>query len=214
MGSLEKAIISVRDPDPQKDNELKKIEVLFNPEKYSIEKSATWEEKGGRKTLQFVGISRKSFSIDLFFDTYEKGKDVRLHTNEIVQLMEPTVDYKSKKVPPISVFSWGGFNFRGIVEKVTQNFSLFLNSGIPVRAVLNVVFKQFSYAEEQARGSPPGDPTKVRRVKEGETLSGIAAQEYGDPALWRIIADNNRENIENPRDLKAGTLLVIPALAK
>jgi Contractile injection system tube protein len=214
MGSLEKAIISVRDPDPQKDSELKKIEALFNPEKYSIEKSATWEEKGGRKTLQFVGMSRKSFSIDLFFDTYEQGTDVRLHTNEIVQLMEPTVEYRGKKVPPISVFSWGGFNFRGIVEKVTQSFSLFLSSGIPVRAVLNVAFKQFSYAEEQARGSPPGDPTKARRVKEGETLNGIAAQEYGDPALWRVIADSNPDVITNPRVLEAGTLLVIPALVK
>lgn len=212
MGTLEKAIISVRDPDSQRDSELKRIEVMFNPEKYSIEKSANWEEKGQRKTLQFVGMSRKSFSIDLFFDTFEKGEDVRTRTNEIVQLMDPTVEYRGKKVPPISVFSWGGFNFRGIVEKVTQSFSLFLGSGVPVRAVLTVAFKQFSYAEEQARGNPPGDPTKARRVKEGETLSSIAAQEYGDPGLWRVIAEKNTDVISNPRLLAAGTPLVIPAL--
>jgi hypothetical protein len=212
MGALEKAIISVRDPDPQKDTEIKQIKVLFNPEKYSLEKSAAWEEKGKKKTLEFVGISRKSFSIELFYDTYEAGKDVRDYTNEIVQLMDPTVEYKSKKVPPVCVFSWGGFNFRGIVEKVTQNFSLFLNSGIPVRAVLTVGFKQFSFPSEQARGNPPGDPTKIRIVKDGETLNAIAAREYGDPALWRIIADANKDRIANPRVLSAGTALVIPAL--
>jgi nucleoid-associated protein YgaU len=212
MGELEKAIISVRDPDPQKDTEIKQIKVLFNPEKYSLEKSAAWEEKGSKKTLEFVGISRKSFAIELFYDTYEAGKDVRDYTNEIVQLMDPTVEYKGKKVPPVCVFSWGGFSFRGIVEKVTQNFSLFLNSGIPVRAVLTVGFKQFNYPAEQARGMPPGDPTKIRIVKDGETLNAIAAREYGDPGLWRVIADANKELIKNPRVLAAGTALVIPAL--
>lgn len=212
MGALEKAIISVRDPDPQKDTEINQIEVLFNPEKYSLEKSATWEEKGRRKTLEFVGIGRKSFSIELFFDTYEAGGDVRDYTNEIVQLMDPTVEYKGKTVPPVCLFSWGGFNFRGIVEKVTQNFTLFLNSGIPVRAVLTVGFKQFSFPSEQARGNPPGDPTKTRIVKDGETLNAISAREYGDPSLWRVIADANRDQIANPRILRAGTVLVIPAL--
>ena len=212
MGELEKAIISVRDPDPQKDTEIKQIKVLFNPEKYSLEKSAAWEEKGSKKTLEFVGISRKSFAIELFYDTYEAGKDVRDYTNEIVQLMDPTVEYKGKKVPPVCVFSWGGFNFRGIVEKVTQNFSLFLNSGIPVRAVLTVGFKQFNYPAEQARGNPPGDPTKIRIVKDGETLNAIAAREYGDPGKWRVIADANKDLINNPRVLTAGTALVIPAL--
>jgi nucleoid-associated protein YgaU len=212
MGELEKAIISVRDPDPQKDTEIKQIKALFNPEKYSLEKSAAWEEKGSKKTLEFVGISRKSFAIELFYDTYEAGKDVRDYTNEIVQLMDPTVEYKGKKVPPVCVFSWGGFNFRGIVEKVTQNFSLFLNSGIPVRAVLTVGFKQFNYPAEQARGNPPGDPTKIRIVKDGETLNAIAAREYGDPGLWRVIADANKDLINNPRVLAAGTALVIPAL--
>jgi nucleoid-associated protein YgaU len=212
MGALEKAIISVRDPDPQKDTEIKQVKVLFNPEKYSLEKSAAWEEKGKKKTLEFVGISRKSFSIELFYDTYEAGTDVRVYTNEIVQLMDPTVEYKGKKVPPVCLFSWGGFNFRGIVEKVTQNFSLFLNSGIPVRAVLTVGFKQFNYPTEQARGNPPGDPTKIRVVKDGETLNAIAAREYGDPSLWRVIADANKERIANPRVLSAGTSLIIPAL--
>ena len=112
MGSLEKAVISVRLLGKKKDREIKKIKVLFNPEKYTLEKSANWKEKGKRKTLQFKGIARKSFSLDLFFDTYEAGEDVRDYTNEIVKLMDPIKENKNK--PPICVFSWGGFNFKGI----------------------------------------------------------------------------------------------------
>jgi len=211
MGSLVKAYISVRDPDPKnKDKETDKIEVQFNPEKYSLEKATQWEEKG--KILQFAGINRKSFTIDLFFDTFEQGTPVTTLTNKIAKLTERTAKYNTKKVPPLAVFCWGPFVFRGIVEKVTQNFVLFLSTGEPVRALLNVTFKQFSTAEEDARGDPPGDPTTSRMIKEGDTLNVIAAQEYGDPALWRIIADKNRVVIDNPRVLKAGTRIVIPAL--
>ena len=157
-------------------------------------------------------LALSMFTGDERQDTYEAGKDVRDYTGEIVELMDPSVEYKGKKVPPVCVFSWGGFNFRGIVEKVTQNFLLFLSSGIPVRAVLIVAFKQFNYPAEQARGSPPGDPTKIRIVTDGETLNAIAAREYGDPSLWRVIADANADTISNPRVLRTGSPLVIPAL--
>jgi nucleoid-associated protein YgaU len=48
-------------------------------------------------------------------------------------------------------------------------------------------------------------------VKEGDTLSGIAGEEYEDPRKWRPIADFNR--IDSPRILKPGQILAIPALS-
>ena len=48
-------------------------------------------------------------------------------------------------------------------------------------------------------------------VKRGETLSSIAQEEYGDPNLWRIIANENR--LLNPRKLKPGLVLTIPPLS-
>lgn len=210
MGSLEKAIISVRDHS-KKEREIRRFKVLFNPEKYTVNRTANWREKG--KRLQFRGLARKSFSVDLFYDTYEEGKDVRGYTNEIVKLTSPTEKYKGKKkYPPICLFIWGSFIFRGVVEKVTQNYTLFFSNGKPARATLNVTFKEFTLPKEEARGNPPGDPTTIRIVKEGETLNLIASQEYGDPALWRVIANENRDKIQNPRFLEAGIALIIPAL--
>lgn len=51
---------------------------------------------------------------------------------------------------------------------------------------------------------------KIWRVKQGDTLKRIAAKEYGNPNLWRRIADANK--IDNPRLLKPGMKLVIPPL--
>lgn len=203
----EKAKIIVQDYNGKQLNE---IVVHFNPEKYSVEKIANWSQKKKNKTPQFVGNEIKSFTVNLFFDTYEKGTDVRDHTKLLLELMNPTVEHKKQKVPPLCIFSWGKFNYRGVIEKVTQNFTLFLSTGIPVRAALTVTFKPPILPEERAKGNPPGDPTTTRIVKEGETLNFISSEEYGDPTLWRVIADENK--ISNPRFLEAGMALVIPAL--
>lgn len=189
-----------------------RFEVQFNPERYSIERSALWEEKGKQATLQFGGKGRKQITLEFFFDTYADKKDVRVeYVQKLLALMEPSVETSGgRKRPPVLLLTWGGFNFQGVLEKLGQNYTLFADDGKPVRAVVNATFKQFTTAEEETRNNPPGDPTKTHRVKEGETLSIIAAQEYGDPTLWRVIADENR--LTNPRVLPVGMLIAIPPL--
>lgn len=190
------------------------LAVQYNPERYSIERSAVWEEQGKGAELQFGGTGRKSITLEFFFDTYADAdrSDVRSkYVNKLLALMQPTVSTSSgKKRPPVLLLSWGPFTFQGVLEKLAQNYTMFTMEGQPVRAVVNATFKQFTTPQEEARGNPPGDPSKVHRVKEGETLSLIAAEEYGDPSLWRIIANENR--MGNPRALKAGDALKIPPL--
>ena len=45
-------------------------------------------------------------------------------------------------------------------------------------------------------------------VKKGDTLTTIAAEELGDPAQWRKIADLNR--IDEPEKLEVGAQLRLP----
>jgi nucleoid-associated protein YgaU len=45
-------------------------------------------------------------------------------------------------------------------------------------------------------------------VREGDDLTRVAAWAYGNPALWRPIAEANR--IERPRALVAGQVLLVP----
>jgi nucleoid-associated protein YgaU len=54
------------------------------------------------------------------------------------------------------------------------------------------------------------DVPRTRRVTRTDTLHSIAAQEYGDPALWREIARANR--LVNPQRIRPGDVLVIPRL--
>jgi nucleoid-associated protein YgaU len=47
-------------------------------------------------------------------------------------------------------------------------------------------------------------------VQPGETLSDIAKKHYGRAALWRRIHEANRDVIQNPDQVRAGTRLRIP----
>jgi nucleoid-associated protein YgaU len=50
----------------------------------------------------------------------------------------------------------------------------------------------------------------VRVLREGETLALVAAEAYGDPRLWRLIAEEN--GIDRPRFVAPGTPLRVPAI--
>ena len=50
---------------------------------------------------------------------------------------------------------------------------------------------------------------RVHTVVAGDSLPSIAWREYGDPTVWRIVAQAN--DIDDPLRLRAGTTLLLPA---
>jgi nucleoid-associated protein YgaU len=107
---------------------------------------------------------------------------------------------------------WGPLRFKAIIERLTQRFTMFKEDGVPVRATLNVTFKEYKTIEEQLSEHPTqsSDWSKRRIVTQSDRLCLIAAIEYEDPSVWRVIADAN--DIENPRELEPGQEIVLPPL--
>src|SRR5215472_2720645 len=97
------------------------IEVMFNPNSYSISKSVTLYVAGGvdgksqtkrevnAPPLQFGGGGSRQLSLELFFDVTEQpGKDVREETDNIAVLTRINREIKGKhKRPPRCTISWG-----------------------------------------------------------------------------------------------------------
>jgi nucleoid-associated protein YgaU len=197
------------------------IQVTFNPTQYQLEKSirlAPLPTPGlGSLPEQFVHGNGRTLSMELFFDTYAQRSDVREHTNKIYGLM----DLESEPhQPAICRFRWGegkwglkdDNSFRCMVERVSGRFTMFLESGTPVRATLSVTFREYVDVKVQTQNANlhSVDHAKSHTVQRGESIMSIAAEEFGDARMWRPIAAVNR--IDNPRRLEPGRALVIPAL--
>lgn len=189
------------------------VKVLFNPSEYSIEKSNQFQSTvitGISTPIQhFISGNARTLTMDLFFDTYESGEDVRIYTGQLTSLLDINSELHA---PPICLFTWGGLEFKALLERASQKFTMFLDTGIPVRAVMNVTFREYKSITEQFQEIPrhSSDRTKYRVVKQGDSLFLIAHREYGDPGLWRSIAIAN--GIHNPRILEEGMEIVVPPL--
>lgn len=186
------------------------ISVMFNPEEYSLDVGNSFAEVNipGLRTppIQYVRGNLRHLKMELFFDTYELKVDVRALTGQITDLLD---EDPATHAPPILLFTWGRFSFRCVLEGAGQKFTMFLEDGTPVRARLDVSFKQHVPVDvEIKQGFFIGPPT-VRNIVEGEGLAELANELLGDPAEWRVIADAN--DIDNPRKIPAGTAIVIPA---
>ena len=216
-GELAKAKINVLEGKLKRENP---IECMFRPKEYSITKQNTWVQGEtialGVPPQKFSGGGPSTMTMELFFDTYESGEDVRKYTNKIWKLMaiDPEITEEKdipKGRPPKVEFEWGTVkSFKAVISNIKHSFTMFLPNGTPVRTTLTVTFQE---AEEMGKypfqnpttGSKPG--YKVRIIKEGESLDWIAHEEYGDPTLWRFIAETN--NLENPIELTPGQILSI-----
>jgi nucleoid-associated protein YgaU len=189
--------------------------VSFNPAEYSLQKgnqfSSTPLPGLSNPIVSFVNGDADVLTMDLFFDTYtdKESADVRDETGKIAVLLD--IDPVLHAPPPV-LFVWGRLRFKAVIERLSQRFTMFREDGIPVRATLNVTFKEYKTIEDQLNPKPneSSDWSKRRTVVEGDRLCLIAAIEYEDAAVWRTIADAN--DIDNPRLLEPGTEILLPPL--
>lgn len=217
-----------------KDKGTEEISVLFNPAEYNLTESANYSEKNvpglDGPVTQYVSGAAATLTMTLMFDTFEtspagasgdiaakllaavtpvKPTDVSLLTRKITSL---TSISGSLHRPPLCEFIWGPLKFKGVIVSVNQTYTMFMEDGMPVRAKLDVTFKQvldLTKSKKQAPFESP-DRTKCRTVKQGTELWNLAFEEYGDPEMWRVIAKEN--GLMNPRKLYPGQILKLPPL--
>jgi hypothetical protein len=200
------------------------IPVMFNPEEYTVNQDINYAQTAvpglSAPILQFVHGNMQTLEMELFLDTYEMhqensrilnqaGEDVRKLTSQITGLMG--ID-ATTHAPPVLLFTWASLSFTCVLARASQRFILCLPDGTPVRARLQVTFNEFRNVDLEAKEikRETADFTKVHVVSQGETISSIANEVFGNPKMWRPIALRN--SINNPHSLPSGITLVVPQL--
>ena len=187
-----------------------KVSVMYNPTEYSSTRSMVLSDED--EDVQFQSLQDEDFTVTLFFDTYEKGSDVRDLIKQVASWQEPTVGSGDKKHPPACMFSWGGFQYAGVIKSLTQQFILFLDSGVPVRAHVTLTLAKTASTREMEKNAGLDNCRKLCIVRSSDRLDVLAFQQTGLASNWRDIATLN--GIEDPlafptaQDL--GRTLIIP----
>lgn len=226
--ALEKAKLII-----EKENGEETLKVQFNPAEYNLSDSVNYLEKSIPGTpgpiTQFISGASSTLTISLLFDTYDTPENgVRVQSGKGLDDMKthkPTdVSLLTRKVaaltniagnlhrPPTVTFAWGALHFKGVVTDLKQTFTMFMPDGMPVRARVELTLKSVTDVAAKKRESPFESPdrTKFRTIHQGEQLWNYAAQEYGDPEQWRVIAREN--GLMDPLEVWAGQVIKLPAL--
>jgi nucleoid-associated protein YgaU len=191
----------------------KSFTVLFNPAEYTLEKGVNVAEAAivglSSPLLQFVNGAAQTLEMELFLDTFETRADVRTLAHQLTVLMEVNPDLHA---PPPVEFTWGSLTFDGVLVRARQNYTMFRPDGIPVRARVQVSFKEFTNVGLEAKEikRQTADYSRLHVVGQDETLPVIAQRYYQNPLLWRPIALHN--DIDDPRALAIGARLLVPQL--
>lgn len=204
------------------------VDVLFNPSEYQLTDGANYAEKKvpglDGPILQYISGEATELTLSLFLDTYVPKKpagllsfgstpDASTDVSDITkQIADATSIDGSLHRPPKVTFKWGSLNFNGVVTKFNHTYIMFTESGMPVRAKVNLTFKSLISPTDTRRASPFESPdrSKYRTIREGIGLWDIANMEYGDPDMWKVIAREN--GILNPLDVRPGQVVKLPAL--
>lgn len=177
------------------------------------------DQAGGTQGRQFIGAGTTKLQVQLWFDAGQAGvDDVRKLSQEVIYFIKgkKAQSDPSKFLPPGVRFSWGSFNFKGLIDSIEETIDYFSPEGKPLRSTLSMTMSQQTILISDFGNSPgalpglPGAPgiTPMTPAAAGSTLQGLAASARAGVS-WQAIAAAN--GIDNPRQLAAGQLLDLSA---
>jgi hypothetical protein len=185
--------------------------------------------------LLYVGGGRTELTLDLLFDVSlaVRGpdapplEDVRELTGPLWDLAENSAAGGRYGRPPTVCFLWGtGWNLPGVVAAVSERLEHFTRDGKPHRSWLRLRLLRVAVSEEAEPSeptAPPLDREEARRRlagremvthepvggdRGGERLDQIAAERFGHPGYWGLLAEIN--DLDDPLH-PAGRPLRVPA---
>ncbi len=204
-----------------------RMEVMFNPSSYKRSHAVSYSG-GQRQGINQPGRPARyaytppgDLTLKLVFD----GTGVNLLGLE--RLLQPPSVKKSVQTfeklclrmngsihePNFLVVRWGDFSFPGRLQKLDIVYTLFDESGDPLRAELEVRFVEDVPADTASLAAAKSSPdlTHVRTAKAGDTLPLLCRDIYGSSSHYLAVARHN--GLDDFRQLQPGQRLLFPPLS-
>jgi nucleoid-associated protein YgaU len=201
------------------------LDFHFNPTNMTVTKNPRFTPhkppkgvKPGRQQ-EFLGVSPATLRMKLLFDSVSDLGMPRSVGKAIDTLKTWTMPTRhsmnlGKPAPPTLQLKWGlidaGYFPPCRITNLRIQYTRFDRDGTPSRANVTVTFTEA--ADTLGPQNPTSGGIVGRRsvtTDAGDTLAAIAFAEYGNPNMWRALAEAN--GIDDPLRLRPGVTLFVPA---
>lgn len=170
------------------------INVHFNPASLQLQLSNELKDADRDHPAQYIAKTTAKLSMELQFDCTDSGQNVVQTTRKLQVFLAPQSgdgqSAQQQPAPPLVLFEWGAFTFKGIVETYTETTDFFSADGVPLRSLVKLTLKKQDVVFEPAgAANPPADPgmdVPARSPAE-------AARNGNNPSAARGIAAANGE---------------------
>jgi hypothetical protein len=146
------------------------FEFLYNPESVSISTPINYQETAIPYTttpqVNFVSGGAQTLTIsDIYLDSYEDKKSLQPILDKLTSLREPTKQNGLLLSPPVLYFKWGEYSsFPCVLTQIDYTITNRIN-GYPVRARLNLSFKEVpSKTARTTAPQPISTPTNTKNL--------------------------------------------------
>ncbi|SEI51340.1 hypothetical protein SAMN05216327_102140 [Dyadobacter sp. SG02] len=156
-------------------------------------------------------------AIDLVTQAFAAaGSDAQVAfvTAKLQQLQIVTYGIQSETHrPPFMVVNWGKLVFMGVLQSMSHTFTLFHESGLPLRVDVTLKINEFKMPSVATAALSLLSPDLTRKhiVKSSDTLINLCLDTYQKPDYYLEIARVNE--LTNFRRLKQGSELIFPPIA-
>ncbi|TAF35436.1 MAG: LysM peptidoglycan-binding domain-containing protein [Cytophagales bacterium] len=204
-------------------SKVSEFSVLINPENYKHTHSVTYNERDSigeaKGPLQYWRTDPEVLSFDLILDgtglANKNTQSPKSVDEQLKKLKAVVIDYNGQIHSPNFVkVAWGSFEFKGRLESMDVEVTLFKSSGMPLRAKVAMSFKSHTDIKEAQRLAKKSSPdlSHLRLIKVGDTLPQLCYEIYKDPSYYVEVAAVN--NITNFRELIPGSTVYFPPIKK
>ena len=198
------------------------LELPINPEKVKLGKGIRYAEDKQLGSLNgsnvYVRYQPETLQFDCLLDMTNamEDDDEKKPVHDMVDEIEARLyDYNTEGHRPSFVkVEYGDITFFGQLKTLDTEYTLFDKDGLPLRAELKVTLTGYCSQKEEKKHFSKHSPDVSRLVtlKEGQTLSALCYEIYGDALLVGQLARFN--NLNGYRNIPAGTQLLMPMLKK
>jgi len=137
------------------------VEFQYNPTQFSLDRAVSWEDSRAMKEpygiLSFTGGSSDTLNFTAMIDHAESSGDLLADIKKLYAFTEVTITEDNYKRPPIATLTWGTLSFVGVVTALKQDFTMFSEEGVPLRAniTMTLMGRSFSTTADKAKFFAP-----------------------------------------------------------